>query len=174
MWNAILPPTGIVPAAAVAANILPRKTRPTLRRRQVKLVCDPWLAGRRNACSQRSHLAEDKEGESRATEAEEGALGGTTKALQPAADSAMQAINPSFMAAQNVFLAVSRQAQGGRGPAGKIWGSVSRIHRFLACCFSRFPASAVRALASAPWLGSVVLLLCIAVEVPRGTQLRQV
>ena len=45
----------------------------------------------------RSHLAEDEDEESRATVEEEGALG-TTNALQPAADRAIQAINPSFMA----------------------------------------------------------------------------
>lgn len=44
-----------------------------------------------------THLTEDEEEECRATAAEEGALG-TTKALQPAAERAMQAINPSFMA----------------------------------------------------------------------------
>lgn len=43
-----------------------------------------------------AYLAEDEEDDSLATAAEGEALG-TTKALQPAADSAMQAISPSFM-----------------------------------------------------------------------------
>lgn len=81
-------------------------------------MCDRCV-GRWKACT--SHLAEDEEEESRATAAKEGALG-TTKALQPAADRAMQAINPSFMAVKKQVVDVYLDA--GRAAT---WGSVASL-----------------------------------------------